>query len=575
MSGDRNQALKFDRLHDQAQALIAQRSYLGLPAAADILSLISELKIRHAELEKQNAELKQARQELVDLHHEFADLYEFAPCGYVTLNALGIITRVNITGVALLDKSRHALLDQSLSQYVAAGSLDRFRAALQAAGASGEKQRLELPLKREKEKPLWIQMDVQADRTDAGKVIQWRLVLVDIDDRKQEEAERKRLEEQLLQSQKMESIGTLAGGIAHEFNNLLMIIMGNHDLIAEKMPKSNPIFENLKAARTAGYRAREVVSQLLDFSRKSPVAKKKLDLVPVISKTLKLIRSLIPANIDIQKDMADHLDVVFADATQVHQVMINLCGNAAEAMREQGGILSIRVCNETLDKHTVKNHPTLKPGRHVKIVIRDTGQGMEPETLVQIFDPYFTTKPVGSGTGMGLAVVYGIVDQHRGEITADSRPGKGSVFTLRLPSHVGSENSKNKPHVTLPTGTERILFVDDEPSIVKVVKTMLERLGYQLIVSTDPSEALRWFEAEPAGFDLLISDMSMPVMTGAQLSAHILSIRPDMPIIICTGYSEKSLRKVVSEMGLRSFALKPVNRMDLALMVRNVLDERL
>ncbi|MBW2603973.1 MAG: response regulator [Deltaproteobacteria bacterium] len=386
-------------------------------------------------------------------------------------------------------------------------------------------------------------------------------------------SETKLLEAQLQQSQKMEAIGTLTGGIAHDFNNILGIILGNTELALDNVPKWERAHINLEEIRTASLHAKDVVKQLLSFARKTDFKRKPIKLIPVIKDSIKLLRATIPMNIDICQTIKDTSDTISADPTQIHRIMINLCTNASHAMQETGGILGVEIENVILDEDSDALDPDLTPGMYVKLTVRDTGQGINSELKDRIYQPYFTTKEVGKGTGMGLSVVHGIVKNHGGTISVDSESGKGTRFYIYFPVIEEEAVIENEAVEELPKGNERVLFVDDEKSMVYVGRYRLERLGYQVEAKTSPGEALELFRAGPDRFDLVITDMAMPRMTGDQLVKEILKIRPDTPTILCTGFSEKIDEEKAKTMGIRSYIEKPIDKCDFAKLVRKVLDE--
>jgi PAS domain S-box-containing protein len=385
--------------------------------------------------------------------------------------------------------------------------------------------------------------------------------------------ENKNLEAQLQQARKMEAIGTLAGGIAHDFNNILGIILGNSELAMDDIPVSNPVRFSLEEIQTASLRAKDVITQLLSFARKAAPEKKPTNIIPIVKEALKLIRSSIPTSIDIRQDIAKDIGTILADTTQIHQVLLNLCTNAGHAMPD-GGVLSVSLKNIEFAEDSVTQYPDLSTGCYVNLTVSDTGHGISKEEIDRIFDPYFTTKEIGKGTGMGLAVVHGIVKGHDGTIVVKSEPGKGTIFSIFFPVVEEEAVSEIETDEEFPTGNERILFVDDEPSIVHVERYRLERLGYQVEAKTSPVVALELFRDNFDQFDLVITDMTMPQMTGEQLVKEILKIRPDMPIIICTGFSEKMNEERARIMGIRRYVEKPINNADLAKLIRKVLDEK-
>lgn len=395
----------------------------------------------------------------------------------------------------------------------------------------------------------------------------------DITQRKLAEKDKKGVQDQLHQSQKTESINTLAGGVAHEINNVLSIIMGNNELVMDEIPEWSPIRHNLEDIRVATLRARDVVRQLLIFSRQDNAEKKPLDIGLVIKESMKLIRSAIPANIEIRLNIADDMAPVLGNATQMNQVLINLCGNAKDAMLNTNGIITIHLSNMKIDETCAIGQYSLNPGRYVKLMVGDNGCGIDKKTLDKIFDPYFTTKAIGKGTGIGLAVVRGIVEKHDGFISVESEKDKGTIFTVIFPSCKEAGELYPEARIMLPTGNEQILIVDDEPVILKLVKQQLEKLGYTVQCATDPMEALMVFKADPGSFDLVITDMAMPHMTGVQLATEILQIRPTMPIMLCTGYSENITEEKASSMGICSISLKPIDRTTFAVNIRKALDD--
>jgi signal transduction histidine kinase len=394
----------------------------------------------------------------------------------------------------------------------------------------------------------------------------------DITERKRAEKVKETLEFQLRQSQKMEAVGTLAGGIAHDFNNILGIILGNTELAMDDVSDSNPARQNLDEVRKACMRAKDVVRQILSFSRKSKAEQKPLKIATVVAESLRLIRASIPTSIDIRQNISNNMGDIFGDSTQIHQIIINLCTNAAHSMENEGGILEVTLKNIEIDEDTTSQHPELDYGSYVNLRVSDTGDGISPDVIDRIFDPYFTTKDVGKGTGMGLAVVHGIVKSHHGKISVESKAGKGSVFDILFPAvRMGVKDEPTEPQ-ELPTGNERILFVDDEKSMVNLNQQRLERLGYRVIPKTDPSEALEFFRTNPDQIDLIITDMTMPHMTGDKLAQEVLNIRSDMPIILCTGYSERMSEDMAHELGIRKYIEKPIGKETLAMSVRDVLD---
>jgi PAS domain S-box-containing protein len=405
-----------------------------------------------------------------------------------------------------------------------------------------------------------------------GKELLYSIVY-DITARKKAEEEKAALESQLLHARKMESIGTLSGGIAHDFNNLLGIILGNAEMAMDDVPELHPAKFNLNEIRTASLRARDVVKQLLSFGRKTDPKQRPVKLVQIAEDALKFLRSSIPTSIEIRQNIpVDTDDSILADSTQINQVMINLCTNAAHAMEDTGGVMTIGIQNIYLDQISAAVYPHLPPGNYVKLTVSDTGPGIDPEIKNRIFDPYFTTKEVGKGSGIGLSVVHGIVKNHNGAISVDSKFGKGTTFSILFPVAEEEAVIETEPVEKLSTGNERILIVDDEESMAEIGRRRLERLGYRVEAKTNAIEALELFRADPDQFDLVITDMTMPHITGDKLVKEILKIRPDMPTILCTGFSEKIDEEKAKEIGVRQYIEKPFDRGKLSRLVRKVLD---
>jgi PAS domain S-box-containing protein len=391
----------------------------------------------------------------------------------------------------------------------------------------------------------------------------------------QDITEQTRLEGQLRQAQKMEAIGTLAGGIAHDFNNILSAIMGYTELSKFEALDGSPIMDKLNEILKASHRARDMVRQILAFSRQNPQGHLPIQISPIVKEALKMLRGSLPATIEIRQHMDNGTGIVEADATQIHQVLMNLSTNAAHAMNEKGGILDISVTDVDVNRVEAARHADLSQGPYVRLTVSDTGQGISKEVMERIFEPYFTTKEKGVGTGLGLAVTHGIVKSHGGAITLESKPGKGSTFNVYIPRIEKEVTPEHETTEIFPAGRERILFIDDEKVLVEVGKQMLEKLGHEVTTRTSSIEALELFRVKPDQFDLVITDMTMPNMTGDKLAKEIMGIRADIPIVLCTGYSERIGRESAEKMGIRGFVMKPLSMNELANAIRNGIDKRL
>ncbi|WP_320042951.1 response regulator [uncultured Desulfobacter sp.] len=385
--------------------------------------------------------------------------------------------------------------------------------------------------------------------------------------------ERKQLESILQQAQKMESIGTLAGGIAHDFNNILSPLIGFAELLEMDLPKEGPEQENLAEILKAAFRAKELVKQILTFSRQTDRELMQLKLQPILKEVTKLLKASIPKTILIETKIGKECGLVKADPTEIHQIVMNLATNAYHAMEENGGTLVISLEQTRIDGENPEL-PELPPGRYACLSIKDTGTGIDAAIMKRLFDPYFTTKETGKGTGLGLSVVQGIVQKSHGEIRIDSKVGEGTEVQVFLPVVTKPEDDNGVEKTgPLPCGTEHILFVDDEEAIVRFQTRVLERLGYTVTECTDSRNAFDLFKANPSLFDLLISDMTMPHMTGERLVKECLAVRPDLPVIICTGFSEQVSIQKMESIGIKGFLMKPVDRVEIAWTIRKCLDK--
>ncbi|WP_051957789.1 ATP-binding response regulator [Desulfobacter vibrioformis] len=399
-------------------------------------------------------------------------------------------------------------------------------------------------------------------------------IIRDISARKASEKERKVLEDQLQQAHKLESIGTLAGGIAHDFNNILSVIIGYTQLAMLHIKNDRETCGKLEQALAASSRAKDLVSQILMFCRKETRELKPLNVQIIAKEVLKFLRSSFPSTIKIKQDIAPDCDMILADPTQIHQVIMNICTNAFHAMKQSGGTLDVSLKQVELSDPPAAGLVYLKPGQYIRIQVSDTGSGIPKDTLHRIFEPYYTTRPKGEGTGLGLAVVHGIVTGLKGGITVESDPGKKTMFQLFFPVVPPLEKKSPEEILTvLPRGNERILFVDDDPILVEVNQMQLEAFGYTVTGVSDSLTALEFFRKDPDGFDLVITDMTMPDMTGDVLAGKILEIRPEIPIILATGYSEKINPERAEAKGIRGYLNKPFLQRHLAFKIRELLDQ--
>ena len=405
-----------------------------------------------------------------------------------------------------------------------------------------------------------------------NKVEGLRGIIIDLTEIKAVEKEKSELQTQLQHAYRLEAIGTLAGGIAHDFNNILAAIIGYTELALEDTPKESLTFSNLQNVMLASDRAKNLVQQILAFSRQVESKPIPVRVNQTIEEALKFLRASIPATIDIAKNIQSD-SMVMADPSQVLQVIMNLCSNAAHAMRTKGGSLGISLADVGFDSDSSEPMGEVTAGKFLKLTVEDTGDGIPPELNDRIFDPFFTTKQIGEGTGMGLSVVHGIVNEIGGNIHVTSEIGKGTAFNIFLPVIEIEAISEINQTDSIPMGKERILFVDDEAFQVDLGKQILERLGYSVVTKTSSLEALELFRAKPSDIDLVVTDMTMPDMTGDDLAKRILEIRSDIPILLCTGYSEQITEEKAWEIGIRGFALKPMVTEQLAHLIRKTIDQ--
>jgi PAS domain S-box-containing protein len=427
---------------------------------------------------------------------------------------------------------------------------------------------------------IWTEVTVGFIRDQAGQPVGLLGVSRDIAKRKQAEIElaqseqkAKQFEAHLQRAQKMEALGTLAGGIAHDFNNILSGIIGYAELCLADTDDQSPIHHQLEEIHHAGIRARDLVKQILAFSRKSGIQLKPMKLDLLLREVLKLMRPSLPAGVSLYENIDDHVSSIMAEPTQIHQILMNLCTNAVQAMETSGGMLHVRLEQVELGGKDMPLPLDLRPGLYVRLTVADTGCGMSEEIVGQIFDPYFTTKETGKGTGLGLSVVHGIVKSCGGAITVQSKPGRGAVFDVCFPAVGGCEDQDLAIPGPVPRGSERVLLVDDEQTVLELQKTVLERLGYTVTVCDNGLDALEKIRRNPDGYDLVISDMTMPVMTGDQLASEVMKIQKELSIILCTGFSRRLQKLEIDKLGVRAVVMKPFSGRELASTVRQVLDK--
>jgi PAS domain S-box-containing protein len=478
---------------------------------------------------------QQAEKELQKSEEKYRTIFEESKDVIYISSIDGKFLDINPAGVNLFDyDSVEELMSVNIQETIYTNPLDRkkFQYTLNKQGFVTD---YEINLKRKNGEKLIVLDTASAVKDENDNIKGYRGIIRDI-------TKQKELERQLLQAQKMEAIGTLAGGIAHDFNNILGAILGYTELtiaiVEEDRNEKTIIRRNLEQVYRASLRAKDLIQHILTFSRQSDHKPQSLKFNLILKEALKLLRASLPATIDICQEIDTNSQYILGDPTQIHQIIMNLCTNAYDAMREKGGVLKVQLNSVEINEEQSVANINITPGKYLKLTVSDTGMGINDEIIKRIFDPFFTTKEAGAGTGLGLSVVHGIVKNHYGEITVESKPRRGTTFNIYFPEFEPKEENASVENQELLIGTENILYIDDEESLVQTGKQILEKLGYKVTGKTRSNEALELFKQYPEQFDLVLTDQMMPKMTGIDLAKKILDIRPDIPIILITGYSE-------------------------------------
>jgi PAS domain S-box-containing protein len=527
-------------------------------------TLEQRVQERTAELAKSNAMLQAEMAERLRL----VASVEQAGEGVAIMNREGVIVYINPAFEGISGSGKPDLLGKSYYDLpVREGTEPDLKKKIQDAIRAGEAWSGHVNRKGRNSQSFELDVTFSPIRDQSSRVTNYLAVERDV-------TKEVRLEQHLRQMQKMEAIGTLAGGIAHDFNNLLNPIFINTELVLLDAPLEERMRQYLQMVLQAAERGRNLVKQIITFSRQKEQERKPLKAEPLIKEALKFLRASLPSTVEIRQNIQRETGFILADPTQIHQVIMNLCSNAAYAMREKGGVLEVSLAEVEVDSDMALRYPDFKPGPYLRLTVTDTGAGMTLEVMDRAFDPFFTTKKPGEGSGMGLSVVHGIVKNYGGTITVYSEVGKGSTFNIFFPRVKAEGSPTDVSPRPLATGEGRVLLVDDEEAQVESVRNMLERMGYRVVAKTDSREALALFRQNPRLFDLVVTDQTMPQMTGVKLAEELLRIRPDLPVILCTGFSETVDANAAKASGICQFLMKPFSVREMAETIRRALEKK-
>jgi len=528
-----------------------------------------EFQKRIKALEKAEAALKENEKKYKQTSVMFETLFNTIPDVIGVQDAKHGVIRYNTAGYQFLQVKHEEVEGKKCFELIG-------RDSVCTDCASSECYNTKTPAQVERfveEMDVWLDCRAYPILDDEGNITGVIEHLRDITEQKKAENDKRKLENQLQQAYKMEAIYTMAGGIAHDFNNILGVILGNAEIAMEDLPDEEQVRHSLQEIKKVCLRAKALIKGILAFSRQDKQDLKPIRITSIVKESVKFLRSSIPSTIEIRQDISDVSFPILSNPVQVNQVMMNLCANAFHAMREEGGVLTIMLRETVIEKERDARLKDLAPGEYLQLTVRDTGCGMDPNLQERIFHPYFTTKSAGEGTGMGLAMVHGIVQNHGGKILVSSEVNKGSVFDVYFPRVKKAETDDGDmlPE-SMPTGSERILLIDDEEQVLGVAEQILKHLGYDVTAFQSSTEALSVFRSDPNQFDLVITDTTMPGMTGVELSEALMAARGDLPIILCTGYSEKVSQEKADALGVKGLLMKPITKHEMATMVRQALD---
>ncbi|BCO10023.1 hypothetical protein GF1_23990 [Desulfolithobacter dissulfuricans] len=524
-------------------------------------------------LEEKMLDLEQANKGLRESEAKYRDLINNASDAVVVFEKTGTIHFVNPSFYEMTGYTADEVKKLHFSDLIHPRDLkmcsENFRKRM-----AGEDipRNYELRIRSKSGKTIYIDNNASTIKKE-GRITGILSIMRNITARKRAEEEKEKLKTQLLHMQKQEALGTLAGGIAHDFNNILTAILGYATLVRDSLPENGRAQRDLGQVLKAGERAKNLVQQILTFSRQAEQECHPVQVHLIVKEALKLLRASIPKTIEIRQRICTEDTTILADPTKIHQVMMNLCTNAYQAMRDHGGVLEVRLEPVAVNADLVRMNPELKTGPYLRLTVSDTGHGMDDATLRRIFEPYFSTKKKQGGTGLGLAVVHGIVSGLGGTISVESKLETGTTFHVYFPLADQAETSKGFPDPEpVPGGTESILYVDDEQPIAHLGQRMLESLGYDVTSCTSSVEALDIFSRRPDKFDLVITDQTMPTMTGVDLAMELMRIRPEIPVILYTGFDEMVTPELARQIGIQKLMMKPVAKNELASVIRKILD---
>jgi PAS domain S-box-containing protein len=526
----------------------------------------AELKETNAMLRRDITHRKKAEKALADSQMRFKNVFETAAAGMAIIEGqTRTVVEINRAGARMTLYERNQLTGRCIDEWITVPEETEFH-------------QIPVPTRHPIECLLTtcegdgIPILASTQNTILNDQPHWIISFVNIQKIKEAEAIQRELELRSSRAQHLESIGTLAGGIAHDFNNILFGIMGFTELSLEEAESGSTQAKNLNEILKGGYRAKEMIAQILTFSRQDNMEKTVIDPAPLIKEALKLLRASLPSTIEIQSRFAPELGKIKVNPAHLHQVIMNLCTNAAHALLEESGTLDISMDNQSLREDQQTPHGMLSKGDYVRLRVKDNGAGISPEIIHRIFEPFYTTKPQGKGSGLGLSVVLGIMQSHHGSISVESRPDEGTCFEVLFPLMECEDENADIVETALPRGSERILVVDDDPALLRMLNRMLTSLGYQVTTCERPAEALTLFNSRPGFYDLVLTDLTMPGKLGTAMAKELLQSRPDLPIILITGYGNKISKERLESTGIRELLLKPVLKRELACAIRHGFD---